>query len=254
MVAQFLLALTLAAQPGVPETPPRADTDLWVTWANDWFGVPGAQTDDHRTNEFAVGLRKRGWVLMVDDSMLTLFDEADRERQHGARMDELTLTLGHEFHEVTIGVGAQYRGNAEGQVMQNWWHGLMNDPTVNATYESDGTVGLAYGLWRHSINPEPFFCPEVLASATATTDGEFAADGEARLVWYTQSNLTVWAGFRYQVRAGSFDTVSSEATASYERGLFYEFGFMLDQTFSFQSSYNVHERAAVGALTYMHKL
>jgi hypothetical protein len=253
MIAGALLALTVAAQPGVPELPPRTDPEVaWLTWGNDWFGVPGARTDDHRTNEFAAGLRRGLWVVALDDSMLTLFDgESDRQRRHGHRLDEATLTLGRELAgDLTVGLGVRYRGDLGGEGVQDWWHRTLNDSTVAASYDAGGTALLGYGLWRHAFHPEPFFAPELLASAVASTAGEVSGDGAARLVWWTVSDVTIWAGLRYRVRAGDFDGAALEATAAYERGLCYEFGFSLGRALAFESTYSLRDRAAVGAFTY----
>lgn len=257
MIAAALLALAANAQPGVPELPPRAPAEAaWLTWGNDWFGVPGARTDDHRTNEFALGLRCGAWVLDLDDSMLTLFDEGDRQRRHGVRQDELCATVGREVSTgCTVGLGLRWRGDAGGEGLQDWWHRTLGDSTVAATYEPEEGVALVgYGLWRHVFRGEEGFAPETLASALVTSDGEFAGDAAARLVWYTPDQIVVWAGLRYQVRAGDYATRVTDATAAYERGLCYEFGFSLGGALAFESRYILHDHAAVGALTFTRAL
>ncbi len=252
MILSAVLAAVVAAQPGVPELPPRTEPDVaWLTWSNDWFGVPGPTCDDHRTNEFSGGIRRTDhWVVAFDDSMLTLFDQSDRLRQRGVRLDEATATLGREVGaDLTIGLGMRYRGDLGGEGLQNWWHRTLNDQTVSATYEQGGAAALAYGLWRHSYAIENGFSPELLASGTASTDGEFCSDEAARLVWYTPGDVTVWLGLRYRIRAGDFAAEVVEATAAFERGLCYEFGFSLGRAFAFQSTYSLRDRSAVGALT-----
>jgi hypothetical protein len=246
-----LLALALTAQPGVPEPPPRTAAEAaWLTWGNDWFGVPGERTDDHRTNEFAAGLRRNGWVVCVDNSMLTVFGD-DRGRQHGRRLDEATLTVGREVcDDLTLGVGLRYRGNLGGEGLQNWWHRTLGETTVSGEYERGGTALVGYGLWRRVFRPAEYFCPEVLAGVLASTDAEVSADVAARLVWYTRSDVTVWAGLRYRVRSTDFGSRAVDATAAYERGPCYEFGFSLGRALAFESTYSVPNRAAVGALTF----
>jgi hypothetical protein len=253
MLIASLLALALTAQPGVPETPPRTDPNIWVTWGNDWFGIVGTPTDDHRTNEMSAGFRSHRLVVMVDDSMLTLFDDADVDRQHGVRMDEATITVGYASDlGITAGGGIRYKGDAGGEGLQNWWHGLLNDNKVHGEYESDGVVAVCYGLWKHDYGRGTFF-PETIASATVTSDAELAADVAGRLVFSTDNDATFWAGLRYQIRAGDFSTKVAAATAEFERGLVYEFGFSLGRTLSFQSGYIVHDRSAVGAFTYTYE-
>jgi hypothetical protein len=182
--------------------------------------------------------------------MLTLFDPSDRLRQHGARLDEATATLGREVSpDLTLGLGLRYRGDLGGEGLQDWWHRTLNDQTVSATYEQGGAAALAYGLWRHSYDIENGFAPELLASGTASTDGEFCSDAAARLVWYTPNDVTVWLGLRYRIRAGDFAAEVVDAAAAFERGMCYEFGFSLGRTFAFQSTYSLRDRSAVGGLT-----
>ncbi len=251
MILAGVVALAISAQPGVPELPPRTEPDVaWLTWSNDWFGLPGPACDDHRTNEFAAGLRRGSWVVCLDDSMLTLFDQSDRLRQHGTRVDEATATLGRAISpDLTLGLGVRYRGDLGGEGLQDWWHRTLSNQTVSAEYEQGGAAALAYGLWLHSFHPEEFFAPELLASGTASTDGEFCSDAAARLVWYTPRDVTVWAGLRYRVRAGNYSGEVVDATAAFERGLCYEFGFSLGRAFAFQSTYSLRDRSAVGAVT-----
>ncbi len=235
----------------LPPRSPAADV-AWLTWGNDCFGVPGRLQDDHRTNDFSGGIRRGPWVVCLGDSMLTLLDPAEANGvRHGARIDEATAMLGREVSPtLTLGVGVRYRGDLGGENIQDRWHAALGDNPVYATYDDSSAALLGYASWRRVFHPEAFFAPELLASAVAGSDAEFAADAAARLVWYTVSDVTVWAGLRYRAREGGSGVVAG-ATADFERGLCYEFGFSLARAFSFQSTYSLATQSATGAFTYV---
>ncbi len=245
-----MMSLVLAAVPGVPETPPGPLPDVWISWGNDWFGVPQGP-DNNRTNEMVFGLREGRCVVVFDDSMLTAYDDA--AHLTGARQDEGTFTVGYMFDKLlTVGAGVRLRADLRGETVQLAWHKLIGSGYGESVpYDDASAVGAGYILSTWESGPDAALGSRCVLSALATTDGELDADLAVHTTWRI-NDACMWFGPRYQVRRAADATPVLDRVLRYEDGMWIDLGIRMgmESGVTFETRYATEQNEAVGTMTF----
>lgn len=245
-----------AATPGTPENPiPTNVPHSWVTWSNDWLGMPsGKQADDNRTNGLTVVGNFNNFTFAVEHSMLTKIPPSEllngKRLFPGTRIDELYFSLGKwerllETVHVNGGVGYRMRGDFFGKAAQNCGHKNANGLRVDAIYEDAQDTLYGYGLvnWQY----ESLWTS---ASVVLDTRLEIASDVAALLLFQKDDDKFpgAWIGARYKYRnTDSCDVIN--AVASFENGLWFDFGINMGGYFSYSSSVKYDREGSIGYVT-----
>lgn len=242
-----------AATPGTPENPiPTNVPHSWVTWSNDWWGIPqGKESDDNRTNGLTAVVNIKGYTFGIEHSMLTqipLSVVSDGKR-HGTRIDEMYFSVGKWMSlgntNINSGVGYRMRGEFSGQDTQNWWHTTTHGTQVAAIYEDAQDTLYGYGLvnWQY----ESLWTS---ASMVIDTRLEIASDVAALILFQNDDDdfPGAWIGARYKYRnTDSSDVI--DAVASFENGLWFDFGINMGGYFSYSSSVKHDLDGSIGYVT-----
>lgn len=249
MLTAALALLALAAVPGTPEPQPgdTGEDGLFLAWGNDFFGLPPGP-DDNRTNQVTAWSRCGGWSAVVDDSMLTHFD--DRDHRTGARSDELTVSAGYELVPgLVAGLGYRCRGSIGGAELQSLAHrSTASGAPVDVGYDRRASAPLAFGVYVTGDTPADGAGYQAVTGLLATTDGDVALDQATRAVWRHRW-LTLWAGPRYQYRqTPAAAGAARRAVDAFERGSWVDAGVRFGW-FTFESRYCLARGSAVGMVT-----
>ncbi len=240
-------ALHAQSLSGVPDD--TLDIDglyLEIASANDNFGAFFADDwDDLKT--FGLSLEVypvRNYGVSLAYDILT-----DRNGAHDqGRIDRLTLAAGREMLDIRsdessmwgrlmIGAGLRVYGNIGGEVIQQFWHNLMNvKREVQLPYdETTAAGGLAFltGQWGMDteINPVEtlLLVPpgelgwSLSSSLLAVTAGELEGDVDLTLR-FEGTNSLVTTGVRYIYNSGIIDSATLEEVNRRERGFWLLWG------------------------------
>lgn len=223
LVLANLATVAFGALPGVPEAPDAMRDSPWLKIGNDSWAVP-AGPDDNRTAEMSGGFRIGPATIVIDHSTLTAFGVFDGGGQP-TRIDEMIVTAGTKVGRfVTIGLGGIARGNLEGQVVQDSFHGATRSGVrYHEPYDDTSYAGIAYALasgrWKVPNGDLTLFAS---ASGTATTDGEDLGDVFFGFGLYEVASLHI--GIREQVRHTALSSPTIKRVFTYESGTWVDVG------------------------------
>jgi len=232
-----LLLSVLAPMPGIsgeipglpPQLPPFIESDLAVTFSNDFLGR-GGSVDDFRTQQIIISAKLSDrWIALLDHSILTLGDAMTP-----GRIDQLSASLGYQMfdsgndrgnNKLLVGIGVRNVGNFAGERMQNGFHRLVGSDIENLPYtDANGTDATAwfdadhYRRFGHSSKTGYW----LRASSLLTSGGQW--DSSAGLYAVTSPGaVDIWLGLRRDWRTGYDDPVL-KATAAAEDDLAIVFG------------------------------
>lgn len=256
-------AMLSAAVSGVPEAPrPGTPPLAWLSWGNDAFGgETGANTDDYRTNAFALWLQHDGWIGGADYAQLT-----DRFEQ-GTRSDQLNLALGHEWAgdlqaagqwRLSGGLGLRMTAALGGQWLQDRWHQANGFTQYTLEEDDEETEGTAWmhGEWlltgaEFGFPDMPWLRPGQLglalrASGQATTGGELQGSAGLHIVLLGSDGHAMF-GLDQEVREGTAPNHTTARTAAHEDGTWLAYAAGAGGWF-FQGATGLDQSATWGAI------
>jgi hypothetical protein len=203
---------------GLPShVPPTVRPDYLYFLGND-FAASGT-SDDYRTEQMMVAGRfGDSWLAVLDHSILTRDDLADGNR---ARIDTMTLSLGHEFlladdetrrSTVAAGVALRGIGNFAGERIQNGFHRLVASDTdvipYTDTRETDPAAWFVADHYRRlAAASGPGLWQRwdtgvwIRTGAFASTSGQFDAVAGVYAI-ASRPALDLWLGIRRDWRRG----------------------------------------------------
>jgi len=200
--------------PGLPpQLPPFIESDLAVTFSNDFLGR-GGSVDDFRTQQIIITAKLNdNWIALLDHSILTL---------HGVsapgRIDQLSASLGYQMFnsgndrgndKLLVGIGIRNTGNFAGERMQNGFHRLVGSDIENLEYSDTRSTDVTawfdadhYGRFGHSSKTGYW----LRASSLLTSGGQW--DSSTGLYAVTSPGaVDIWLGLRRDWRSGYDDPV-----------------------------------------------
>ena len=243
---RVLLCLVVVSQtrsiageiPGLPASlPPYIERSLELTLSNDFLGRGGA-SDDFRAQQIILAVKPAArWTLLLDHSILTLRDPANR-----GRTDQLSGSLGYDLisrnepgrtGRLSVGTGFRSTGEFAGERIQNGFHRLVQSqirllPYTN-TERTDATAWVDAEYYRVLREPgsSAMFGDWRIGSwlrvnSLVTSDDQW--DGSAALFAVANRRaIDLWFGLRRDWRNG-YDNPVQRETAAAEDDLAIVFG------------------------------
>ncbi len=199
----------------------------------------GRNTDDFRTNSLTFGVQHQGWVVALDDAMLT-----NRNQPGGMRCDQITVSFGHEWqmsatrHDrlwLAAGIGGRVTDDVGGDQLQNHWHELNSFKKYSLPEDSSACEGQAWahGEWlltgaEAGIPDLPFLRPgqlglDLRASGMVTTGGETLGNVGLNLVVLGVDGHAM-VGVCQELRGGTPPNATAARVAERERGTCFTYG------------------------------
>ena len=234
---RVLLCLVVVSQtrsiageiPGLPASlPPYIERNLELTLSNDFLGRGGA-SDDFRTQQIILAVKPAArWTLLLDHSILTLRDPANR-----GRTDQLSGSLGYDLisrnepghtGRLSVGTGIRSIGEFAGERIQNGFHRLVQSQIrllpYTSTERTDATAWVDAEYYRVMREPgkSAIFGDWRIGSwlrvnSLVTSDDQW--DGSAALFAVANRRaIDLWFGLRRDWRNGYDDPVQRETAAA----------------------------------------